>query len=357
MEHYELRVLLDYTHTGVQVANTWDRPSPRTVNGELERDERAEVVFAEIFSPIDGGVEELLRKVILVLDGQRISEYVSLSGIYSSNMAPPRTSIWGGRLFSFGTPHSNNPMLSTTPKYSEHITIENLAGNANITGDYRVRLWGYVYKESELPAVFGTMIFPTYLTERSRNRTLTLAKAPIPVNGTSWKTLPGGKDQAIPKINPFVRFAFNLLATDGIAGDYQFRYDTGRVADSDENLYWEFDALDALLVEGIGVKSDGAAGNLEETGLLISGDYHPKGLIPTAYGDNPLNFGTVFPYIHEEAGAVMEIPFYHAIPRLDKPYLIWNEKGMLVIKDNSVAAVAVNGVTVCVTGIRVEMHG
>ena len=46
MDHYEMRVQADYVHTGVQVANTWERSSPRTVLGELERDERAEVVFA-----------------------------------------------------------------------------------------------------------------------------------------------------------------------------------------------------------------------------------------------------------------------------------------------------------------------
>ncbi len=363
MEHFELRVLADYVHTGVQVANTWAKPSPRTVMGELERDERAEVVFAEIFPPVTGGAEELLRKVIPVLDGQRISEYVSLSGILSSDMAPPRNSVWGGRLYSFGAPHNSNPLLSTTLKYSEHITVECLAGNANINADYRVRLWGYVYQEAELPKVFGTMIFPAPVTERTRARTLTLSKSPIPVNGNTWKTLPGGKDQRIPKVNPFIRFAYNLLATDALQGDYQFRYDTGRVSDSDENLYFDFDELDALVVESIGVRVDGALGNLAKTGLLIDGDYHPKGLLPTTWraawgiGDNPLQFALVFPHIHYEAGAAQEIPFWYAIPKLDKQYLVWNEKGMLVIRDDGVAAVAINSVIVCLTGIRIEMHG
>jgi len=357
MEHYELRVLADYTHTGVQVANTWVRPSPRDVVGELERDERAEVVFAEIFPPVTAGwAEEPLRKVIPVLDGQRYSEYVSLSGTWSSVMAPPKRSIWGAKLFSFGTPMNSNPLLSTTLKYNEHITFECLAGNANINNDYRVRLWGYVYKVDELPTVFGTMNFPAYLTERARARTLTLSKAPIPVNGTTWKTLPGGKDQAIPKINPLVRFAYNLLATDGIQGDYQFRYDTRNVADADENMYFDFDSLDALLIESIGIIPDGFAGNLAQTGLLIAGDYHPKGLIPTTWADNPLHFGLVYPYIHIEAGAPQEMPFYYTIPRLDKPYLVWGEKGMVVIRDNG-AAVAINGVIVALTGIRIEMHG
>ncbi|MBA7667062.1 hypothetical protein ES703_75147 [subsurface metagenome] len=362
MEHYELRILADYVHTGVQVANTWARPSPRTVSGELERDERAEVVFAEIFPPVTGIAEELLRKVIPVLDGQRYSEYVSLSGILSSNMVPPRNSVWGGRLYSFGAPHNSNALLSTTLKYSEHITVECLAGNANINADYRVRLWGYVYKVAELPTVFGTMMFAPVI-ERARGRTLPLAKSPIPVTGASWKTLPGGKDQRIPKINPLIRFAYNLLATDGIQGDYQFRYDTGRVSDSDENLYFDFDDLDALVIESIGVRPDGFAGNLARAGLSIAGDYHPKGLIPTTWrlawgiGDNPLHFGLVYPFIHYEINAPQEIPFWYAIPKLDKQYLVWNEKGLVVIRDDGVAAVAINGVVVCLTGIRIEMHG
>jgi len=358
MEHYEMRLLADYTHTGVQVANTWVRPTPRAVLGEIEHDERAEVVYMEISSPIDGGAEELLRKIIPVLDGQRYSEYVSLSGIYSSNMCPNKRAIWGGKLYSFGTPMSNNPLLSTTLKYDEHITFECLAGNANITGNYRIKAWGYVYKETELPTVFGTMVFPAYLTERARNRTLTLAKDPIPVTGKSWKTLPGGKDQSIPKINPFIRFAYNLNATDGIMGDYQFRYDIGNVADADENLFFDWDSLNALLVESIGIKTDPAPGNLAQTGLLIAGDYHPKGLIPTQYLDNPLSFGTVFPYIHEETGVgvPMEIPLFYAIPKLERPRLIWNEKGMMIVRDDG-TAIPANALVAALTGIRIEMKG
>ncbi|KKK75766.1 hypothetical protein LCGC14_2870420, partial [marine sediment metagenome] len=253
MEHYELRVLADYTHTGVQAANTTVRPTPRAVAGELERDERAEIVFAEIFAPVDGGGEEPLRKIIPILDGEKYGEYISLSGVHSSVMAPPKRSIWGGKLYSFGTPMSNNPLTSTTLKYSETITFECLAGAAQITADYRIRLWGYVYKVTELATVFGTMIFPTAVLDRPRGRTLTLGgKNPIPVNGDTWKTLPGGKDQAVPKINPFIRFAFNKVATDGMQGDYQFRYENGNVDDSDENLYFDFNGLSALLVVGLG---------------------------------------------------------------------------------------------------------
>ena len=291
MEHYELRLLADYTHTGVQAANTWARPSPRTVLGELERNERAEVIFAEVVqSPVDGGAEEPLRKIIPVLDGEKFGSYVSLSGALSSVMAPPKRSIWGGNLYSFGTPMSNNPLV--------------------------------------------------------------LSKAAIPVNGDTWKTLPGGKDQSIPKINPFIRFAYNLLATDGIQGDYQFRYETGNVSDSEENLYFDFNDLNALLVVGLGIRAD-APGHLAKTGLSIAGDYHPKGLIPTDYADNPLQFGLTYPFIFN---TLPENPFFYAIPKLERPYLIWNEIGFVVVRDDG-TAVAVNDLIACITGTRIEMKG
>ena len=353
MEHYELRRLGDYTHTGVQAANTWTRPTPRSILGELERDERAEVVYAEVVqSPVAGGAEEPLRKIIPVLDGEKFGSYVSLSGILSSVMVPPKRSIWGGNLYSFGTPMSNNPLLSTTLKYSTDITIECLAGATQITGDYRIRLWGYVYKVDELPKVFGTMLFPASLVDRARGRTLTLSKAAIPVNGDSWKTLPGGKDQSIPKINPFIRFAYNLLATDGKSGDYQFRYETGNVSDSEENLYFEFSDLNALLIVGLGIRAD-APGHLEKTALKIAGDYHPKGLIPTDYADNPLHFGLTYPFIFN---TLPENPFFYSTPKLERPYLIWNEIGMVVVRDDG-TAVAINDLIACITGTRIELKG
>ncbi|GAI59967.1 unnamed protein product, partial [marine sediment metagenome] len=110
MEHYELRLLADYLYdvsvVGAQAVNTWARPTPRAVGGELQRDERAEVVYAEIWSPVTGAPpsEEELKKIIPVLDGDKYGEYVSLSGIRSSVMAPPKGRIWGAKLYSFGTP-------------------------------------------------------------------------------------------------------------------------------------------------------------------------------------------------------------------------------------------------------------
>ena len=351
MEHYELRVLADYLHTGAQAVNTWARPTPRDVGGELERDEVAEVVFAEVFSPVTGaGVEEELKKIIPVLDGEKYGEYVSLSGIRSSVMAPPKGRIWGAKLYSFGTPMSNSPLLSTTLKYSESITLETLVGATTaITQDYRIRLWGYVYKVDELSKLFGIMLFPASLVDKARDRVLTLNKAAIPVTGATWRTLPGGKDQSIPKINPFIRYAYNKNATDGKSGDYEFRYDLGNVDETEENLYFDFDSLEALLVESIGIRPD-AAGHLAKTALKITGDHHPKGLIPTTLTNNPLHFGWAYPFFPNT------IPLYYAIPKLERPYLVWNEKGALVVQDDGTAITA-NALIAALTGIRIEMKG
>jgi len=382
MEHYELRLLADYTQPAppaLQAANTWNRPTPAAVGGELEADERGEVVFAEIQPPVNapGLNDEDLRKVVIVLDGHEVGEYVSLSGIRTTLMAPVKERIWGAKLYSFGTPRSTNPLLNTTLKYKQNVTVACLAGPAvaGITGasqQYRVRLWGYVYKASELPTAFngGVMLFPTQLVDHARRRTVPISKDPIEINGDTWQTLPGGVNQGIPKINPFARYAYNALATDGLQGDYQFRFTQASVIDENENLYWEFDDKDALLIEGLGISASfdtlmppaGAFPNLARTGLRIDGDYHPKGpttrqsMFPTDALINQLNYGWL-PIVLNVAAPVAPLDIYVAIPKLNRPYLIWNEIGYVTIRDNGVAVPAAPlGVTVAVTGIRVEMR-
>ncbi len=368
MEHYELRLLADYVG-GALAADTWVRPTPLAVGGELERDERGEVVYAEIFSPVTlGGDDECLKKVVLVADGLEVP-YVHLSGILRNVMAPPKDRTWAGKLYSFGTPGSRNPLLNTTVKYRHDITVACLVGAADaapapaspITVAYRIRLWGYVYKESELAAVFGTMEFPAYATERTRNRTLVLTKNPIVVNGDTWLTLPGGKDQSVPKINPLVRYAYNVGATDGLGGDYPLRFGTGNVLEEDENMYWEFDEKDAVIIEGLGIKADmegiGAPNTLARMGVRVDGNYHPKGpttqtcLFPTTLGINEKNYGHLAPY------APVAHPYFAAIPKLAKTLMVWNEIGMVVIRDDATGAVIARDACVALTGIRIELRG
>ncbi len=359
MEHYELRVLADYLHTGAQTANTSARPTPKDVKGELERDEVAEAIYGGIWSPVTGaGVAEALKKIIPVLDGVNYGRYVSLSGIRDSVMLPPKDRIWAGRLFSFGRPMSDQPLQSTTLKYANHITLETLAGGTDITQDYRVMIFGYVFKVDELPGPFATkenpdglMQFSTEARDPARGRVCPIVKEAIPIRAETWKKLPGGPDQAIPKINPFIRYAYNKNATDGKSGDYEFRYDVGNILDSEEELYFDFGKTDALIVEGLGIR---APANLAKTAMKIGGDYHPKGLFPTTQYNNPLHFGWAYPMFPDN------LPIYVAIPSLvslgAKPLLIWQEKGELVTQDNG-APIAANAIIAALTGIRVEMTG
>lgn len=382
MEHYELRLLADYTQPAppaVQLANTWNNPTPAQVGGELEAAERGEIVFAEISPPVDGiGInDEDLRKVVIVLDGQETGSYISLSGVRTTNMVPPKDRIWQNRLYSFGTPHNTNALLNTTLKYKQNVTVRCLAGPnpAGITGasqQYRVRLWGYVYKEEELPTAFpgGVMSF-LGVSDPARRRVLPITKSPIPITGASWLTLPGGVHQSIPKIMPFARFAYNALPTDGLQGDYQFRFTALGVLDEEENLFWEFDEKDALIVKGLGVSPSfdvlmppaGLFPNLARTGLRIAGDWHPKGpdtrrsLFPTDGLMNHINYGWL-PIVWNAVAPIAPLDIYAAIPKLDVPLLIWDEIGQVVIRDDGVAAVpaAPAGVTVALTGTRIEMR-
>jgi len=374
MEHYEMRCLCDaYTAAGL-ASDTWWRPTPAAVFGELESDERAEIVYAEVWSPVSMTGDEALKKIVIVADGEELGKYISLCGVRAAVMNPPKDRIFGRQLYSFGTPLDitqsiQNPMSNTTIKVKQNVSVNVQAGPASaippespITMPFRIRLWGKVYKDTELSR-FGSMGFPAYLKERTRNRTVLLSKSAIPINKDTWLTLPGGKDQAIPKINPFARYAQNLLASDGMQGDYQFRLSTGGVLEEQENLYWEFDELDALFVESLGVKTGSIpylATNIARVGLRIDGNYHPKGpttrtsLFPVTVGINELNFGHLAPM------APVAHPYYASIPKLPQPYLIWNEIAYVVMRDDGVGAVALaipNNVIVAVTGIRIEMRG
>lgn len=278
-EHYELQVLGDWLHTGAQAANTWWTPTPQAGLGELEAHEVGEVVFLEVFSPVTGGgAEESLKKIVLILDGKSYHAYVSVSGIRASVMFPPKVHIMGRELVALGVPMVNAvrnaaPMLvGICPKFRRTLTIEALAGGA-ITQDYRIRAWGYRYEAADLPRVVGRVGGPFEVRDQQRGRALVVDYPVIDVAEETWGQLPGGQDQKVPKINPLLRYAYNAVATT-VNTPYQFRYETGNVADRDENLYFPYDIEDRhLIVKGIGVR---APANLARTYMDVDGSPHPK---------------------------------------------------------------------------------
>lgn len=351
-EPAELQILGDFLHTGTQAAGTVWRPTAQEGNAELDSHEVAEVVFMEIFPPVTStGVAEPLEEIHLVLDDKSHEEYISILGTDTYLMCPPKNNIFKNGLLAFGTPmifavKGGSPLYEgVCPKYAKSLKIEAKAGAGGITQDYRIRLWGYRYPVQELSRLIGSVGGKLEIRDERTNRTLTVEKPSIAVSWETWTQLPGGLDQAVPKINPLIRYARNANATTPNT-PYQFRYETGDVAARTENLYFPFDIWkQALVVHGLGVY---APANLAWTFLNIDGKDRPKKRIPTTQYNNPLHFGRAYPILPAD------LPLYYTIPKFDRPYLIWQDKGYVAVQDNG-TSIAANQITVALSGLLIEM--
>lgn len=354
----ELSVLFDLTHTGTQNAGTQWKPAAKDGKGELDAGEVAEIVFIEIFSPLDGsGNPEDLKKVYLVLDGKSYADYVMLSGRYDSLMTPPKNNVWNGRLVAFGRGIRSAlqepvpALANTTPKFRRDVTVVTEAGASAVTADYRIRIWGYRYSKDVLPRILPQPVMPggISISDRERGRILSLARPTLPIDYDHWTQLPGGLDQAVPKVNPFWRFARNANATTPNT-PYIFRFSTGQVAEEFEDLYFPYDQEnEALLVHGLGIR---AGANLKETWVELTGDpdhkEHPKNRVPTLQFNNPLHFGHGYPLFPQNLPVFFGIPAWQ-----NKPLLIDDDKAYVAIQDNG-AAVGADGVVVALNGVLIE---
>jgi len=356
-------LLADFEHTGTQSAgDRYDFTAKR-----LESDEVAEIEYIEIFSPNAGWPGEDLKQVIPVIDGAAIEEYVSLSGRYTSNMAPPRINQMGGpaplqgsrTVFSFGTPGIEDPFRNTTLKAKKSISIRTFAGNSDITQDYRIRVWGRLYKgEAMLRSVFGDTVYGAEATieDRNRGKSLSVTKDAVDVSIKNWDMFVGGVKQSKPEIMPMVRYAYNKVATTANT-PFDFNYSDGDVANDWENLYFDYGTSEALFVKGIGVRSQT---HLKYMGLKIGDREYPRSagdekLFRVDYENNPLHFGHGYPLFPQN------FPLFVPMPLLPMGYLIHNEKGRVVVYDDgtSISAddgnIPTAGIVACLQGIKVNL--
>jgi hypothetical protein len=327
---------------------------------KLETDEVAEIEYLEIFSPLLGvGIEDL-RSVIPVIDGHALEEYVHLNGRYDYNMAPPRLHQMAGpsplqsqsHVFSFGTPGVEDPLLNTTLKVKDTLSVRLVAGTAATTQQIRVRAWGYLYKgEDTIKSLYGDSVYGASadMYDYNRGKHLAVEKAEVPITRDNWDMLVGGTRQNSPQVMPFVRWGYNLLAT--TANElYDFDYDSGRVANSYENMYFDFDENDALFVSGIGVRNPST---LRYLGLKIGDREYPRGggdetMFRVDFNNNPMHFGQGTPMFPAA------FPIFMPIPELPLKYLIHNEKGRLVVQDDG-TAVALNTIIAAIKGVKVDL--
>lgn len=329
---------------------------------ELETDEVAEIEYLEIFSPQIGGVAEDLKQVVPVLDGIAIEDLISLSGRYDTNMAPPRINQMAGpsplmatrKVFKFGESgmESTDPFKNTTLKLKKKINIYTYAGATAITQDYRVRAYGYIYKEdSEIREVFGDRVYGAEapLIDHSRGMRLGVTKEAIDVSRANWDSFVGGVKQSKPQIMPMIRYAYNAAVTTANSA-YDFDYDSGKVADTWENLFFDFNTSEAVFIKGLGVR---CVANLQKLGVKIGDREYPRGggdqdLFRVNYNNNPFHFGFGYPIFPNT------FPIYLSIPQLPLGYLVHNEKGRVIVYDDG-AFIPANSIVVAMQGIKVDM--
>lgn len=321
---------------------------------ELEKDEVAEIVYYEIFSPMVGMVVQDLKQVIPGIDGIYIEEYISLSGRYDSNMAPPRLNQFVGpsplqqarTVFKLGEPRNPNPLFNTTLKVKDKIGMRTFAGATAVGADYRIRAYGYIYKkDAMMRETFGDIVYGVGqdIIEIPRGRKLKVTKAPVRVEKSTWDKLAGGMKQEKPMVMPMIRYAYNKIATSQNT-EYEFDYPAS-VQDTWEELFFDFDERDALFVKGIGVRS---VPHLKYLGLKLGDRLYPRDLFRVDENNNPFHFG------HGDPLFPANFPLYASIPELPMGYLIHKEKGRVVVMDDGTSIVADQIIT-AMQGVRVEL--
>ncbi|MBA7475774.1 hypothetical protein ES707_11147 [subsurface metagenome] len=357
MKHFEHRIVT-FEHTGALAAgNVWSPPVH-----EVDVDEMGEIVFAEVDPPVTGGgAEEVINRWYPVLDGSNYDDYLALNGTHSPLMNPPQINTLGN-IVAFGTPLATAidkafPMLENTcPKFKKSVGVRAWAGAGGITADFRIRLHIYVYRKDELPHIAASVPGVPSLFDKARNRSIPVNKGAVVLTYDNWDNLPGGLDQTLPSIHPYWRWSENHAATTPNS-DYSFRTVLGNVDPTEawKELYWNFEEGEhILIVRGLGVRAD-PAGHLMDTALKIAGDYHPRYRIPTAMdgvGGNPLanaiHFGHMYPF------DALTSYYFAPIPKFDRPYIIYDEIGEVIIRDDGIAVVA-DHVKLALNGVLIEL--
>lgn len=356
--------LYDVSKYGELAPNTEWRPSARLGNAELGTRQVAEIRAMAIIPPVvidqDAGTRtaQELRDVYLVLDDDySLQPFMNLSGTDTTLMTPDPRKVEHGKVIYFGDsivdvvrqgqPTVNQLVRAAIPRYRQQVRVVARAGATPITQNFRIILLGHVYYEEELPLLLDSRVLSGRVQIRDRARGVELAfdKGEIPIDFENWQRLPGGSRQSKPIIHPFWRHARNAQPTT-INTPYQFRFETGGVASSHEELWFPYDRSSydkAILLRGLGVRY---APNLAYAYIHNTAggkhEIYPRNKVKIDAEWNPLHFG-LLPFVDPTQVQ------YRPIPRLD--YLIYQDEIYVAIQDNGKAPVAANSVHVAVNGV------
>jgi hypothetical protein len=222
------------------------------------------------------------------------------------------------------------------------------AGATDVTADFRVRFYGYLYDSAaELREVFGDTVYGTEerIADVNRGIELPVTKSEVEVGIDTWNEMVGGVKQDKPEIMPFMRYAYNAKATTASV-PYEFNYEAADVANTWENLFFDYGVSDALYVKYIGVKT---VSNLKYLGVKLGDKAYPKpDMFRVDYPSNPFNFGHAYPLIPAD------FPGFLPVPALPLGYLIHNEKGRLIVQDNG-TSISANSIVAALGGIKISL--
>lgn len=344
----ELQVLATL-NGGALAAGNWNRPTAAAVSGELDSDEVAEVVYLEIVPPLTAlGVPEDMI-VQLRLD-DKVEEQNYFYGHRDLLSFAPKEFMHNGQLHTLGKPVFSasagfaGVLEATCPKYKKRLSFDVYTA-AGVTVGYQVRAWGYRYDAAKLGELCGPIGGSGTIYDKATGRvSRPINKTTIVPSYETWTQLPGGLDQAVPKIFHFIKVASNANATTPNL-DYDLRFDTANVATQQEDLQFEYAIEHKMaIIKGIGVNPTAAA-TLQDVHVDVAGDLRPKNRWPITFARNSKLFGHALAYLG--------LPVHNIIPLLDDPILISDENAMVKVRDTGAASGA-NTIRVAVSGIMVE---
>ena len=354
-ERFEYQLLYEKSYTNP--SGTVDLPSV-----ELESDERAEIVLAEVEWP--SGQPE--GKLIPVIDGDLFaggSQIVCRVG-YDSTILPPSEEqvilTKGREIFVFGEPKTSDGLKNTTLKVVRKMAARIVTDGA-ATGTVTVRYWGFKYKgEDSLRRAYPpTVSIPPSIYDATTGRTVVIPPKTIPVSFDTWDQLPGGQKQSKPIVNALIRYAINANDTTPNV-PYDFRFDIGNVATEDQNLYFDLTPerqRGVIIITHFGIR---AAANLKGWGINVNGEVRPdKNYVKATTTYNPYHFGHASPFLPgvllgppATAPTEVAINLWYPLRKLPYPVIIWREIGRVQIIDNG-TAVSANSVTVALKAVQI----
>lgn len=327
--------------------------APNLPQGLLNGNQVGEVESIICYSPINQstGAADDLKYIQLVLDGQQYP-FIYMSGRNDSTMAPAFSRVAYKPQFpyiSLGQPTfglngtATPPLQATCPKFISSVVPMATAGTSAVTHDFTIELWGYVYSSvvlaQKMPAYGGGNYS---INDARNNRTFVFPYPQVLANQDwrgAWTSLPGGLNQAtgttgLP-VNKFIRTSLNAVAST-VNQAFVPSWTSSNVANPWDNLFFQLNLQQAILVERYGVRGPAApnsAGNDLLTGYLAVPNQAPQqapaGGIPAAWLRSDMRYGL-------RLG--LNLNDYDGVPFLPEgPQLVWNEQAYLTWVDNGVS--------------------